>query len=152
MNLRHTIQSRWLAIVGILLASAGFVLQSPVGIVAAGLLVIAAAFTPAPLAVAFGHVSLAALFEPALGVRLLLAEAGLLVLLLDSLPSLRTATGRQAVTVASVVGAAGLAGYTYGLRTDIASWLLVLGLVAGVALVLYAVHRYQKVTLGMVDA
>jgi hypothetical protein len=138
-------------VAGVGVASIGFVLHSPVGILAAVLLAVGAAFAPVPLAVAFGHVALGAFFGSAFGPTAAIAETGLLLLLLDSLPSIRTRTGRTSVAAAAVVtiGLTGL--YVGSVANGTEVWLAASAAVGLGALLLYGGHRYQKVTLGMVE-
>ncbi|WP_435349120.1 hypothetical protein [Haloarchaeobius sp. HRN-SO-5] len=150
MSRLATVRAHWLAALGVALASVGLVLQSPVGVVAAVGLAVTAAFAPAPLGVAFGVVAFTALFDSVTGLRPALTAVGLLVLLLDSAPSLRTTAGRASVAVATPVTVALAGGYAVGLGTGMAGWLLALAVGSTVALVLYGVHRYERVTLGLV--
>lgn len=143
---------RPLAVLGLVLASAGFVLQSPVGVVAAVGLVVATRYAPAPFEVAFGVVAFAALVESPAGTQPDLVAVGLLALLAASGPSLRRATGRVAVAIAAVptLGLAG--GYVVAPTVGLPAWLGAVAVASTSALLLYGVHRYERVTLGLIDS
>jgi len=145
------LRTHWLAALGVALAGVGFALHSHVGVAAALGLALAAAFAPAPFGVVFGVVAFTALFEPALAVRQLLVGCGLLALLLDSAPSMRTATGRLAVATAAIATAALAGGYSVASSTGTPSWLAAVAVGSTIALLLYAVHRYETVTLGLIN-
>lgn len=141
---------RPLGFLGAIAGAAAFATQvPPVGAVVGVAFVLAWVGTPAPYAVAFGTVALAA-FTPSSAFVVGLAGVGALGVLGDALRTGDRATDLRAlaafvlaaVVLLAVVGVAGTA-------TD-ATWLLALALVAAGATLAYGTHRYERVAMGLV--
>jgi len=124
------------------------VLNGAVGLAVGGAVVALGLITAAP--VAFGA-GVAGLFDQPRDRSRLAHDRGaclLLAVLVD--PAVGTPTGRRALVAAAGISLMIGAG-TYSL---LAVWSLpavTVGLVLSVALIMYAIHRYERVTLGLVS-
>jgi len=124
------------------------VLNGAVGLAVGGAVVALGLITAAP--VAFGGAGVAGLLispeiDPVLHT---IGALALLAVLVD--PAVGTPTGRRALVAAAGISLMIGAG-TYSL---LAVWSLpavTVGLVLSVALIMYAIHRYERVTLGLVS-
>ncbi|MFC4406285.1 hypothetical protein [Haloarchaeobius iranensis] len=130
-------------------ASLGFALAGPTGLLV-GLGVLALSLVlPWPLPFALGQVGAAVVFtEPSLATPFLVVQGGLWFALLLSQAVTTERTGTHGLVVAAAVTGGLLAGIHY---LAAGSLLGATGVVAVViAAVLYGVHRYERVTAGLV--
>lgn len=147
----HVPVRRVLATLGTLITTVvAIVTTGPLGVLIAVGVGSALYFISAPAAFATGQIVLSALY-PSEGplLLLLLAEIGLLGVLFSTAVS-HHAPGRLAVSslVAGIV--IGVAGWLV-LRSGTALWIVASMFVVGIAVITYGLHRYERVTLGLVE-
>jgi len=135
-------------IVGVVIAAGVIaVLNGTIGLAIGGVVVAVGLVTAPP--VAFGAGVAGLLISPEIDPVLHTVGAlGLLAVLVD--PAVGTPTGRRTLMATAGVGLVIGAG-TYSV---LALWSLpavTVGLVLSVALIMYAIHRYERVTLGLVS-
>ena len=143
-----TLTRRPVRIAGMVIAAGVIaVLNGAVGLAVGGAVVALGLITAAP--VAFGAGVAGLLISPEIDPVLhTIGALALLAVLVD--PAVGTPTGRRALVAAAGISLMIGAG-TYSL---LAVWSLpafTVGLVLSVALIMYAIHRYERVTLGLVS-
>lgn len=140
-------------IVAVLVATLGFVLVSdfePLGVASAAAIVLAWYALPVVYTVALGHVLVAALTIDGFGtLTIVLVELGLFGILLTTTPTLYDSGTVTSMTVFML----GLFVFTFGIVfvTSEALWIGALALLAVGALVSYGLHRYELVSLGLIE-
>ena len=138
-------------VAALIFAGIGFVLSGGfAGVLAAAALAVTWYVLPVPYEVALGHLLLVALLPEEAGlVRAAPAEAGLLALLLAEAPTVE-APGRFVTAMLSagvVLAGAAWAGRVVGGLPGAAIGLTAVGAILG-----YALHRYERLRLGLLDS
>lgn len=147
----HTIVRRALATLGTLITAGVVVfIAGPLGVLIAVGVGSACYLISTPAGFATGQIILSALY-PSEGplLLLLLAEIGLLGVLFSTIVT-HHAPGRLAVSSLVAGVAIGVFGWIV-LRSGVALWIVASMVVVGIALVTYGMHRYERVTLGLVE-
>lgn len=150
---RSLAESSWTELLSVLIAAVGFVLVSDLGLlgVASAVVIVAAWFAlPVVYTVALGHVLVAALtIDGFTTVAIVTVELGLIGMILTAVP---THYDRGTVTSMTVF-MLGLFVFTFGIAfvASEALWIGALALLVVGALASYAIHRYELVSLGLVE-
>lgn len=131
----------------VILAAALALLAGWTGLVIGMVVVVIGVMTPAPVAFGVGAVSLL-VGTPVTPLGGSLAAVGLFAVLVD--PAVGAKAGQRVIaTTAFVAGV--LSGVAYGLDTVWSLPAVTIALAGTVALILYALHRYERVRLGLVS-
>lgn len=128
----------------------GFTAGTP-GVALAGAVTVVSVFLSPPVGVAFAHAGLLWVFPDGLGLQTLaLVEGSLSLTLLGSLVRSPVRGRALGMGVASFVGVLGISRLTTIELGSTAAGAAVV--VAGIAATMYAIHRFERVGLGLTEA
>ena len=146
--LGERIRDYWLEALACLLIVAVFTLVGgPVGFLMGVVTVAAWVVLGTPYALAIGHVGIVLTFTTGIDPATLIAlEVGFVMLLIAPLVRARVRLRAAAISIGVVVSGAGL----LWLTLEAALWLVAVVIVGFLAVVSYAIHRLELVTLGLV--